>query len=295
MVDFEGNIEKLYSFMDKCDLCPRKCKVNRNDGQKGLCRTSNKIFVASCNIHSGEEPPISGDKGSGTIFFSNCTLSCAFCQNYPISQLGNGKEISLDDLIVSMLRLQDRGVHNINFVTPTHYSAHIAKAVYLSRKKGLIIPILYNCSGYENVEILKLLEGIIDIYLPDIKYSSDELAFKYSGIRNYVEINKAALKEMKRQIGANLIVDKNGIAKRGIIIRHLVLPGNIENTKNVLDFIAKELSRDTFVSLMAQYHTANKAYKFKDLSRSLTEEEYKETVEHLEELGLENGWVQDLN
>jgi putative pyruvate formate lyase activating enzyme len=149
-----------------------------------------------------------------------------------------------------MLRLQDRGVYNINFVTPTHYSAHIAKAVYLSRKKGLIMPILYNCSGYENVEILKLLEGIIDIYLPDIKYSSDELAFKYSGIKDYVEVNQLALKEMKRQVG-NLIVGKNGVAKKGIIVRHLVLPGNIENSKKSLDFIAKELSTDTFISLMA--------------------------------------------
>ncbi|MDR2399189.1 MAG: hypothetical protein LBD61_01925 [Endomicrobium sp.] len=158
MVDFESNIEKLCSFMDKCELCPRRCKVDKINGQKGLCRSSNKIFVASCNIHTGEEPPISGNKGSGTIFFSNCSLNCVFCQNYPISQLGNGKEISLDDLVASMLCLQDRGVHNINFVTPSHYSAHIAKAVYLSRKKGLSIPILYNCSGYENPKTLKLLE-----------------------------------------------------------------------------------------------------------------------------------------
>jgi putative pyruvate formate lyase activating enzyme len=294
MVDFERNIEKLYSFMDKCELCPRKCRVDRNNGQKGVCRSSNKIFVASCNIHTGEEPPISGNKGSGTIFFSNCTLNCAFCQNYPISQLGNGKEISLNDLVASMLRLQDRSVHNINFVTPTHYSAHIAKAVYLSRKKGLIIPILYNCSGYENSKVLKLLEGIIDIYLPDIKYSNNEAAFKYSGIKDYVEVNQLALKEMKRQVG-NLIVDKNGIAKKGIIIRHLVLPGNIENSKKSLDFIAKELSTDTFISLMAQYHTANKSNNFKELSRSLNREEYEQTVTHLEKLGLENGWTQSLN
>jgi putative pyruvate formate lyase activating enzyme len=294
MISVERNIEKLYSIMDKCELCPKKCKADRNNGQKGLCRASNKIFIASCNIHTGEEPPISGNKGSGTIFFSNCTLNCIFCQNYSISQLGNGKEISIDNLVHSILHLQKRGAHNINFVTPTHYSAHIAKAVYLSRKKGLAIPILYNCSGYESVETLKLLEGIIDIYLPDIKYSSDNVAFKYSGIKNYVEINKAALKEMKRQVG-NLVVNKKGIAKQGVIIRHLVLPGNIENTKNVLDFISEELSTDTFVSLMAQYYSANKAYKFKELSRSLTEEEYKEAVDHLEKLGLENGWIQDLN
>jgi putative pyruvate formate lyase activating enzyme len=279
--------------MDKCELCPRKCKAARNSGQKGLCRSADKIFVASCNIHTGEEPPISGDKGSGAIFFSNCTLNCVFCQNYPISQLGNASEISLDDLVSSMLRLQGRGVHNINFVTPTHYSAYIAKAVYLSRKKGLTIPIVYNCRGYENVDILKLLEGIVDIYLPDIKYSSDELAFKYSGIKNYVEVNKAALKEMKKQVGS-LVVDKNGIAKIGIIIRHLVLPGNIENTKKSLEFISKELSADTFISLMAQYHSANKAYEFKELSRCLTKEEYEKALKHLEKLGLENGWVQDL-
>ncbi|MDR0398617.1 radical SAM protein [Candidatus Endomicrobiellum devescovinae] len=294
MIDFEGNIEKLYSVMDKCELCPRNCKVNRNKGQKGFCCAAEKILVASCNVHTGEEPPISGSRGSGTIFFSNCTLNCIFCQNYPISQLGNGREISHDDLVDTMLNLQKRGVHNINFVTPTHYSAHIAKAVYLSRKKGLTIPIVYNCSGYESVEILKLLEGIIDIYLPDIKYSSDELAFKYSGIKNYVEINRAALKEMKRQVG-DLSVDKNGIAKRGIIIRHLVLPGSIENTKKALDFIAQELSNNTFVSLMAQYHSANKSYEFKELSRCLTEKEYEEAVKYLEKIGLENGWIQDLN
>ncbi|MDR3306157.1 MAG: radical SAM protein, partial [Endomicrobium sp.] len=276
----------------KCEICPRKCGAARNNGQKGICRTANKIFVASCNTHAGEEPPISGARGSGTIFFSNCTLNCVFCQNYPISQLGNGREISFDDLVESMLRLQERGVHNINFVTPTHYSAHIAKAVCLSHKKGLTIPILYNCSGYENIEILKLLEGIVDIYLPDIKYSSDELAFKYSGIKNYVAVNQAAIKEMKRQVG-NLTVDKNGIAKRGMIVRHLVLPGMLENTKKALDFIAKELSTDAFVSLMAQYHTANKSREFKELSRSLTEEEYEEAVKYLEKLGLENGWVQD--
>jgi putative pyruvate formate lyase activating enzyme len=294
MTDFEGNIKRLYSVMDKCELCPRKCKVNRNKGQRGFCRTAHKIFIASCNTHIGEEPPISGSSGSGTIFFSNCNLNCVFCQNYPISQFGNGREMSFDDLVESMLRFQERGVHNINFVTPTHYSAHIAKAVYLSRKRGLTIPIVYNCSGYESVEILKLLEGIIDIYLPDIKYSSDKLAFKYSGIKNYVEVSCAALKEMKRQVG-NLTLDKNGIAKRGIIVRHLVLPSIFENTKKALDFIAKELSTDTFVSLMSQYHTANKAHEFKELSRCLTEKEYEEAIKYLEKIDLNNGWVQDLN
>jgi putative pyruvate formate lyase activating enzyme len=294
MINFEDNIEKLYSMMDKCVICPRKCGVNRNAGQKGLCKTTDKIFIASSNIHTGEEPPISAKNGSGAIFFSNCTLQCVFCQNYPISQFGNGREISIDDLVEMMLNLQNRGAHNINFVTPTHYSAQIAKSVYLARKKELKIPILYNCSGYENVETLKLLEGIVDIYLPDIKYSDNETAFKYSGVKNYVEANQSALKEMRRQVG-DLVVDCNGVAKKGIIIRHLVLPGNIENTKKVLYLIAKELSRKTFISLMAQYHPAYKSDKFQELLRSLTEEEYEEALNYLKLLNMEDGWVQNLN
>ncbi|GHT36997.1 radical SAM protein [Endomicrobiia bacterium] len=293
MINFEENIEQLYSMMDKCTICPRKCGVNRNLGQKGFCKTSDKIFIASNNIHIGEEPPISAKKGSGAIFFSNCTLQCVFCQNYPISQLGNGREVSLDELVKMMLKLQSRSAHNINFVTPTHYSAQIAKSVYLARKKDLQIPILYNCSGYENVETLKLLEGIIDIYLPDMKYSNNETAFKYSGIKNYVEVNQAAIKEMKRQVG-DLIVDSNGVAKKGIIVRHLVLPKNIENTKKVLEFIAKEFSVKTFVSLMAQYHPAYKSNNFKELSHYLTKEKYEEVVNYLKLLNLNNGWVQNL-
>ena len=292
-MSFEEKIEKLYKMMDSCEICPRKCKANRNKGQKGICRTADKVFIASSNAHTGEEPPISGERGSGTIFFTNCTMSCVFCQNYPISQLGNGREISLEELSDAMLDLQSRGVHNINFVTPTHYSAQIAKAVFNARKRGLKIPILYNCSGYERVETLKLLEGTIDIYLPDIKYSDNEIARKYSGAGDYVEINRAALKEMKRQVG-DLRVDDEGIAVKGLIIRHMVLPGNIENTKKSLEFIARELSPDTFVSLMAQYHTAHKSNMFPELSRGLTPEEYDEAVSCLESLGIHNGWTQEL-
>ncbi len=292
-MNFEENIKKLYAMMEKCEICPRKCGVNRNKGQKGLCKTSGKIFIASHNVHMGEEPPITGENGSGTIFFSNCTMNCVFCQNYPISQLGNGKEITLEELIEIMLDLQSRGAHNINFVTPTHYSAHIAEAVCNARKQGLNIPIVYNCSGYENVEVLKLLEGIVDIYLPDIKYADNETAFKYSGVKNYVEANRTALKEMQRQVG-NLHVSEDLIAQKGIIIRHMVLPGNIDNTKKSLDFIANELSKDTFVSLMAQYHTAYKSGAFEELSRGLTEEEYNEALEHLDNLNIENGWKQSL-
>jgi putative pyruvate formate lyase activating enzyme len=293
MIDFKANIDKLYSMMNRCNICPRKCGVGRNDGQKGLCKTADKILVASINLHTGEEPPISVKNGSGTIFFSNCTLNCVFCQNYPISQLGNGKEISLESLVDSMLNLQKRGAHNINFVTPTHYSAQIAKAVYIAKKRNLVIPIIYNCSGYENVETLKLLEGIIDIYLPDIKYVDNETAFKYSQVKNYVQANQLALKEMKRQVG-DLQVDQNGVAKKGIIVRHLVLPCNINNTKKSLKFIAEELSKDTYISLMSQYHSAYKSSKFKELSHSLSLQEYNEAIDYLETLNLKNGWIQNL-
>jgi putative pyruvate formate lyase activating enzyme len=293
MIDFKKNIEKLYSKMDRCSICPRKCGADRNNGQKGLCKTADKIFVASSSVHTGEEPPISANSGSGAIFFSNCTLNCVFCQNYPISQFGNGLKVSLEDLVDMMLNLQNRGVQNINFVTPTHYSPHIVQSAYMARKKGLRVPILYNCSGYEDIETLKLLEGTVDIYLPDMKYSDDEIAFKYSGIKNYVEVNRAALKEMKKQVG-DLTVDYENTAQKGVIVRHLVLPGNIENTKKVLEFIAEELSKNTFVSLMGQYHTAHKSDDFKELARSLTKEEYEEAVSYLELLNLENGWVQSL-
>jgi putative pyruvate formate lyase activating enzyme len=292
-MNIEQNIDELYKMMDSCSLCPRKCGAKRNRGQKGLCKTADRIFIASGNVHTGEEPPISGECGSGTVFLSNCTLSCVFCQNYPISQFGNGKEFSLEELADLTLKLQDRGVHNINFVTPTHYSAHIANAVYKARGKGLEIPVLWNTSGYENIEVLKLLEGIVDIYLPDVKYSDNDLAFKYSGVKNYVESNRAALKEMKRQAG-DLKIDDKGIAKKGIIIRHLVLPGNLENTKNCLAFIAKELSKETFVSLMAQYHGAYKFADFPELQRGLTGEEYSKALSYLEEFGLENGWQQEM-
>ncbi|MCL2390478.1 MAG: radical SAM protein [Endomicrobia bacterium] len=292
-MNVEQNIDKLYKMTEKCEICPRKCGVSRIKGQKGLCRTADKIFIASHNVHMGEEPPITGTKGSGTIFFSNCVLSCVFCQNYPISQLGNGKEVSIDGFVDIMLRLQDKGVHNINFVTPTHYSAQIAKAVYLARQKGLEIPVLSNNSGYENIETLKLLEGLIDIYLPDIKYSDNNIAFKYSGVKDYVEVNREALKEMKRQTG-DLKLKDDGIAYKGILVRHLVLPGNIENTKNSLKFITEELSKETFVSLMAQYHTAHKSDNFPELSKSLTQDEYNQALYELENLGLENGWQQDI-
>jgi putative pyruvate formate lyase activating enzyme len=294
IINFESNIRKLYSMMDKCTICPRKCGANRNIGQKGFCKATDKIFISNSIIYTGEEPPISAKNGSGAIFFSNCTLNCVFCQNYTLSQLGKGKEIDIEDLVSIMLNLQKQGAHNINLVTPTHYSAHIAKAIYIARTKGLTVPTLYNCSGYENVETLKFLEGIIDIYIPDIKYSINKIAFKYSGIKNYVKINQNALIEMKRQVG-NLKINHKGIAKKGIIVRHLVLPGNTKNTMKALEFIAKKLSTNTFISLMSQYYPAYKSINFKELSHSLTEKEHKKTLNYLKIFNLKNGWTQNLH
>jgi len=291
MTDFESNEKALYRMMERCIICPRKCGADRISGYRGVCKAADKIFVASSGLHKDEEPPISATEGSGAVFFSNCVLNCVFCQNYPISQFGNGREVSVEDLAGIMLDLQKRGAHNINFVTPTHYSAQIASAVLIARKKGLIVPVIYNCSGYEEVRTLRLLEGIVDIYLPDIKYSSNETAFKYSGVKDYVEVNTAALKEMKRQVG-DLKFNGKGVARKGLIVRHLVLPENIENTKRVLEFIAKELSESTFVSLMSQYQPVYKSNNFREMSRSLREEEYEEALSYLKFLNLEKGWIQ---
>ncbi|MDR2426970.1 MAG: radical SAM protein [Endomicrobium sp.] len=291
-MNIEVKIEKLYSMMDKCEICPRKCGVNRNGRQTGICKTGNKILISSYNVHMGEEPPITGKNGSGTIFFTNCTLKCVFCQNYPISQMGNGKEVSVVELADIMIELQNEGVHNINFVTPTHYSPQISEAVCKARNKGLKVPIVFNCSGYERVEVIKLLEDIVDIYLPDIKYSDNKTALKYSGIKDYVEVNRAALKEMVRQKGL-LKINNDAIAESGVLIRHMVLPGNVENTKKSLEFIANELSPQTFISLMSQYHPAYKSYDYKELSRIITADEYEEALVCIEKLNFENGWQQE--
>ncbi|MBN1823224.1 MAG: hypothetical protein JW803_02780 [Endomicrobiales bacterium] len=286
-------VKKLYDRIDPCVLCPHKCGARRKNGQKGRCRTADEILVSSCNLHHGEEPPISGTRGSGTIFFANCTLSCVFCQNYPISQLGNGTRVNVEKLAGMMLSLQEQGAHNINLVTPSHVAAHIADAFYIAKRKGLQIPIVYNCGGYEDVETLKFLNGIVDIYMPDAKYSKDESALRYSGAQNYWDINKKALKEMFRQAGS-LIIGPDGIAKKGLMIRHLVLPEDIPGSEEVLEFISGELSKDVYLSLMAQYHPAHRAYEFRELSRCVSSGEYNPVVKKAQELGLEKGWIQEL-
>lgn len=287
------NINKLYKLMERCSVCPRKCGVNRLKGETGFCKSGNEIKIASINVHTGEEPPISGIKGSGTVFFSNCTMSCVFCQNYPISQLGNGYVLTSEELADKMLELQKKGAHNINFVTPSHMYPMMAESVFISRQKGLKIPVLSNCSGYESVEVLELMDEFIDIYMPDMKYSDDQYAKKYSNVSDYTKVNQNAIKEMFRQKG-NLFINEDEIAERGLLIRHLVLPNNISGSKKIFDFISSEISKDSFVSIMAQYHTANKSDKITELNRKITEQEYDTAVDYFYEVGLHNGWVQEL-
>ena len=286
-------IKKLYQLMQNCKLCPRKCGVNRLKGQTGACRISNQLKVSSINLHYGEEPPISGKEGSGTIFFTNCNLSCVFCQNYPISQLGNGNIITTEKLADQMITLQKKGANNINLVTPTHVYPMVAETIFIAKQKGLTIPVLSNCGGYESVEVLELMEKFIDIYMPDMKYSSNENAKKYSGIDNYVENNRAAIKEMFRQKGI-LSFNEKQMAQKGILIRHLVLPNNIAGSKQTFEFIVNEISKQTYVSVMAQYHTANKSAGIPQLNRKITQAEYDEVLNLFYAAGLNNGWLQEL-
>lgn len=291
MPDFESVIPALYRLLSPCTLCPRACGVDRSAGATGHCRTGASFSIASCAVHHGEEPPLSGTRGSGTIFFSNCTLSCVFCQNYPISQLGNGNPVSVEDLARHMLVLQDKGVHNINFVTPTHVVPMIVDAVTRARRGGLTLPLVYNSSGYESVRTLRLLDGIIDIYLPDAKYSDPAAGLRYSAAPNYPAVNAAALEEMFRQVGV-LQCDDDGIARRGLVVRHLVLPDNIAGTDAVLSFIAQRLSPHVHVSLMAQYHPAHACASYPEINRRITRAEYRAALTLLEKHGIENGWQQ---
>lgn len=280
-------LKKLYS---KCCLCPHTCGIDRNSGEKGICRSGNLPKVASYNVHYGEEPPISGSKGSGTIFFSGCTGRCLYCQNYPISQLGVGNEVTEDRLAEMMMELQDRGCHNINFVTPTHFAPSIVSAIRIAASRGLKIPIVYNTSGYERVEILRLLAGIVDIYLPDAKYSSDVEAKELSGFENYIENNRAALFEMYQQVGN--LKKYRGIAVKGLLVRHLILPENLAGTFETMKYLSSKISPDVFVSLMGQYFPAYQALKIQHMNRRISIAEYKQALQSYEENGLNNGWIQ---
>lgn len=270
-------IRSAEEILKSCTLCPRNCKIDRIAGKLGFCKTADKPFVSSYNPHFGEERPLVGNHGSGTIFFTHCNLGCLFCQNWTISHLGEGEIISLEALAGIMITLQDYGCHNINLVTPTHQVPMILKALEIAIEKGLNISIVYNCGGYEAIETLKILDGIIDIYMPDLKYSNPQAALKYSKAKYYPQIAKAAIKEMHRQVG-DLIIDDRGVALRGLLVRHLVLPEGLAGIEEIVRFLAGEISPNTYTNIMAQYYPCYKAASLLPLDRRITNDEYRKAV-----------------
>ncbi len=286
-------IEKCHELLAPCRVCPRDCGVDRVRGEIGNCRAGLKVKVSSYHQHFGEEPPLVGRHGSGTIFFAHCNLHCVYCQNYEISQLGLGTDTSLENLARMMLELQDRGCHNINLVTPTPWVPQLVEALAIAQEQGLAIPIVYNCGGYESVETLRLLEGIIDIYMPDIKYAENEYARKYSAVGDYWDVVRPALREMHRQVG-DLVIEK-GIAQKGLLIRHLVMPNRISGSVKCFHFIRRELSAQTTVNVMAQYYPTFKANEYAEINRRITTQEYREALAELERIGLDAGFRQTID
>lgn len=279
--------------LKECKICPHKCKVNRLQNELGRCKCNSDVRIALASVHNYEEPCISGKNGSGTVFFSGCNLNCIYCQNYEISQENKGKIISIEHLAEIFINQQSKNVNNINLVTPTMYVPQIIEAIKIAKNNGLKIPIIYNTNGYENVETIQKLNGYIDVYLPDLKYYSNEISKKYSKVDNYFEIATSAIKEMKKQVG-NPIFDKNGIIQKGVIIRHLILPNHLLNTKNILKYIKENFDEDTYISLMAQYFPTYKAKNDNLLCRKLTKKEYKEIEKFLYQIDLKNGYMQEL-
>ncbi len=284
---------KLYESLLECRLCPMDCGADRISGELGNCNSPAKLRVASYNLHFGEEPPLSGGGGSGTIFLSNCSLFCKYCQNYPISQFGTGSTVSTERLRDMILELQKRGAENINFVTPDHMLPFILIGLGLAKKEGMNLPIVYNCSGYQKIEILQLLDGIIDIYLVDMRYNDDTMASTYSGCENYSSISRAAVREMFRQVG-NLEVNDNQLGKSGVIVRHLVLPNNISGSAGIFKYLAEEISRDVYISLMSQYFPAYRAVDDETIKRPITAAEYQQAIDAFYAAGLKNGYIQEV-
>ena len=276
--------------LDKCNICPRECNVNRNNNELGFCKCNNEIKIANYSLHMWEEPYISGDNGSGTIFFSYCNLKCIYCQNYEISKLHKGKIVSKKELVDIMFKLESMGALNINLVTPTHYVPLLKEIIILAKEKGLKIPIVYNTSSYEKVETLKELEGLVDIYLPDLKYYSNELGVKYSKANNYFEYATSAINEMYMQVGKPRIID--GIIKKGVIVRHLVLPGHIEDSKKIIKYLYDTYKDNIYISIMNQFTPVNKTCYY-NLNRTLTEEEYDEVVNYAYDIGVRNAFIQE--
>jgi putative pyruvate formate lyase activating enzyme len=285
---FAQRVKQAYSIFENCQLCPRRCGVNRGKGQKGFCRAPLKPVVFSHHPHFGEEVSLVGQQGSGTIFFSNCNLRCIFCQNWPISHEGKGREIRDEDLADLMFDLQKTGCHNINLVTPTHVMPNILNATRIALKKGLKIPLVYNSSGYELLEVLKILDGIVDIYLPDMKYMDPGKSEKYStGASDYPEVTKKAIIEMNRQVGV-LQTDKQGIAQRGVIIRHLVMPNRVSGTEQFVKWVSETLPNNTYVNIMAQYRVEYKAFDYPEINRGITVQEFTEAMDWANKYGLTN-------
>ncbi len=282
----------MLEILEKCTICPHSCKINRLNGQVGRCKSKDTIKIALYSTHNFEEPCISGENGSGTVFFSNCNLNCVFCQNYEISQQGKGTEITIERLAEIFLEQQKKCVENINLVTPTSYVPQIIEAIKIARENGLKLPIVYNTNGYEKIETLQMLEGYVDIYLPDFKYADNLLAKRLSKVDNYFEVTTKALKEMYRQTGKT-IFDNRGIMQKGMIIRHLVLPNHILNSRRVLKWINDNMN-DVYVSIMAQYFPTYKSKEIEDINRKLTNEEYNQIEQYLYRLNLENGYIQEL-
>lgn len=281
--------EKLWALMESCQLCPRKCGDNRLKGMSGFCRAPGaRLIVSTHHPHFGEEKPLVGRGGSGTIFFSHCNLRCVFCQNWTISHNGRGSEKNINGLAGIMLRLQEKGCHNINLVTSTHFSPHILKALDVAAAKGLRLPVVYNTSGWERLEILTLLDEVVDIYLPDFKYWDSAMSAKFSaGAESYPEITREAILEMNRQVGGAKFA-KQGIMQRGLIIRHLVMPNNTSGSEKIMQWIAENLPKDTYVNIMPQYSPAYKAYDYPEISRRITSKEYQKVVQRAKDLGLTN-------
>lgn len=281
----------MNELLNNCKLCPKNCSINRNCGQVGFCKSGNKIKIAKAYLHMWEEPPVTGKNGSGTIFFSNCNLRCIFCQNYYISEEGNGVEISIDRFSDICLDLQKQGANNINLVTPTHYVPLIIEGIKLAKSRGLIVPIVYNSSGYENVQTIKLLDGIVDVYLPDFKYFSDTYAVKYSSCKDYFKYASEALKEMVRQ-QPKCIFDKDGNIKRGVIVRHLLLPGMEEDSKKIIKYLYDTYGDSIYLSIMNQYTPVRKC-KYYELNNKIDDRVYDDVIDYAWNIGVRKAFIQD--
>ena len=284
--ELKRRVEEAHSMLEECRLCGRECRVNRLESVKGaVCRTGEKAVVSSFNAHFGEEAPLVGQNGSGTIFFTNCNLKCQFCQNYQISQLAEGREDSPEEIAAMMLHLQSQGCHNINFVSPTHVIPQIMAALLIAAEKGLQVPLVHNTGGYDSLEALRLLDGIVDIYMPDMKYADEKVGRRYSKVKEYPQVNQAAVREMHRQVG-DLVMDEQGVALQGLLIRHLILPNGLAGTAEIAKFLAEEISPETFLNVMSQYRPMHKAHEYPRINRRPTMEELQEAVTLAHEAGL---------